>query len=389
MSIYKITLEPIGAFFFGGERSFSISTRDKHGNPSHPEDKWSSYIVESNKFPQQTSLLGMLRFVLLKNSSDCFDLTENKIKNGAKDKVEALIGPTGFKVNQDYKENKFGVINSISPCYIEHNCKLLMPTPLDYGLKVSFPSTENTAVYNNTNNIQIPYIESLKAKGTDKQYSGKTERVSGLLYLEDGGFVSYDKVFTKDTRVGINRDIKTGKTGDNALFKQVSYKLKNGCKFCFYATITDDSAIPSSSIAELGGDSSKFAITFSKLADGEKEPNKFNNVIKSSNKPSVVLLADTFIDNNDYIYAISENTPFTFLVSSVAETTQYNRTPKQGKTSNYLHRSDRYSLFKRGSVFYFNEKNEAEEKGKADSFAEAIESKACFFQIGYNKCEIK
>ncbi len=384
MSIYKITLEPMGAFFFGGERSFSISTKDKHGNPIDPEDKWSSYIIESNKFPQQTSLLGMLRFALLKNSSDCFDLAENKIKDGAKDKVETLIGPTGFKVNQGNSRNKFGVIDSIGTCYIEHNGKLLMPTPLDYGLEVNFPDKKNIAIYNSIKSIQTPYIKNLNAKEEeDKQYSGKTQRKSGLLYLDDGKLVSYNKVFIKDTRVGINRDIQTGETGDNALFKQVFYRLKNGCKFCFYATITDNSAIPPSAIVELGGDSSKFAMTFSKLAEGEKEPNGFGEVIKSSNKPSVVLLADTFIDCEDYIYAISENVPFTFLVSSVSDTTQYSRMPERGKTSDYLYRSDRYSLFKRGSVFYFDE------EGKAKSFAEAIKDKACFYQIGYNKYEIK
>ncbi|MFK1829260.1 type III-B CRISPR module-associated Cmr3 family protein [Bacteroides fragilis] len=50
---YLITLTPMDWFFFGGERTLD-------------DGKSADYISHSNKFPQQSALLGMIRYQLLK-----------------------------------------------------------------------------------------------------------------------------------------------------------------------------------------------------------------------------------------------------------------------------------------------------------------------------------
>ncbi|WP_431430010.1 type III-B CRISPR module-associated Cmr3 family protein [Bacteroides hominis] len=50
---YLITLTPMDWFFFGGERTLD-------------DGKSADYISYSNKFPQQSALLGMIRYQLLK-----------------------------------------------------------------------------------------------------------------------------------------------------------------------------------------------------------------------------------------------------------------------------------------------------------------------------------
>ena len=50
MATYRIELKPVETFFFGGEITF--------GN-------FQNYLVKSNFFPQQTTLLGMVRKRLL------------------------------------------------------------------------------------------------------------------------------------------------------------------------------------------------------------------------------------------------------------------------------------------------------------------------------------
>ena len=64
MTDFHIALTPIDKFYFGGDMTFPV------GNDKNDafNTKFSSYIIESTYFPQQTSLLGMLRYLLLSNS---------------------------------------------------------------------------------------------------------------------------------------------------------------------------------------------------------------------------------------------------------------------------------------------------------------------------------
>lgn len=63
---YKITLTPVDKFFFGGDMTFQVGTNEKDSF----NEQFSSYIIRSAMFPQQTSLLGMLRFLILRNSGE-------------------------------------------------------------------------------------------------------------------------------------------------------------------------------------------------------------------------------------------------------------------------------------------------------------------------------
>ena len=107
MSKYLVTLTPIGKFFFGGDMRFGINGE---------KEEFSSYIIESLKMPQQTSLLGMMRFLLLSNSS-LFDIDGNVI-TGEDGNVKNLIGAGSFAVTGDGKSNTFGKIKSLGPCFV-------------------------------------------------------------------------------------------------------------------------------------------------------------------------------------------------------------------------------------------------------------------------------
>ena len=56
MKVFKVTLEPKDWFFFGGSSTFDNGTK-------------TSYIAHSLLFPQQTALLGMIRYQLLKQNN--------------------------------------------------------------------------------------------------------------------------------------------------------------------------------------------------------------------------------------------------------------------------------------------------------------------------------
>jgi len=52
---YFVEIQPIGFYFFGGERTFNTAKTDKRKKPV------SNYYAISNTYPQQTAILGLLR----------------------------------------------------------------------------------------------------------------------------------------------------------------------------------------------------------------------------------------------------------------------------------------------------------------------------------------
>ena len=103
---YLISLKPVGKFFFGGDMSFPVNGK---------KSEYSSYIIKSNKFPQQTSLLGMLRFLVLRNDSSVFDAATQSITD--RHAAAKLIGESSFV--QSGCKATYGVIKGISECFLQ------------------------------------------------------------------------------------------------------------------------------------------------------------------------------------------------------------------------------------------------------------------------------
>lgn len=350
---YLITLTPTGKFFFGGDMTFTVNGE---------ESEFTSYIIRSNKFPQQTSLLGMLRFLILKHSGDAV-FANDKIANSAEASIR--IGKQSFMINEQHVkvEGNFGFIEELSNCFIMDG------------------------------NTPIPVV----AKGNEYNFSlneGKKGNINGQDFFvptsnydaKEGFKDQFEKVFKEDWRMGIDKDY-SGKTKDAALFKQVTYQFvkedkdDNGevtathdYKFAFYATIKDelDLSAYNGEIVSVGADSSQFVIHINKEESKALDVEcKFSNV--------VVLTSPAFVEidkDDDIAYAITEMIPFKFMQTTV-ETSNYNRLGKQIK------HSERVDLYQTGSVFFFNTKGTAEEFGKK------LESYADFRQIGYNHYQVK
>ena len=61
MSSYLVTLKPLEPYFFGGERTFSFGERANKEIVTY-----SNYFIKSEDLMSQTTLLGALRFLILK-----------------------------------------------------------------------------------------------------------------------------------------------------------------------------------------------------------------------------------------------------------------------------------------------------------------------------------
>lgn len=393
MSKYLISLTPIGKFFFGNGITFQVGENKR----STRNEQLSSYIIHSNHFPQQTSLLGMLRFLLLSNNEEMFDRENNKIKSSAfetdnkcttKSSIEALIGKTGFSVTNNI--NDFGKIKNIGYCFLQmcengtdwNECKNLLPSPTDYSLNITFPN-KNPFTINDNRKDKTPYIEKIDFSGKEKPAVFSPKEAVSPIYLIEGvsgkdNEINIEDIFIEDLRIGINRDIYTKCTDNPSLYKQISYQLgnkkksKRAYRFAFTAEVEYDIKQYNGQIVSVGADSSQFILGIENDTNRElkyAECKNFDCAYK------VLLKSDSYITNselNNVDFHISDIKPFSFLKTST-NIGDYNI------SSSDIKRSKRFSLYKAGSVFYFDSLSNYEE------FIKSLKSKPDFRQIGYNQ----
>lgn len=365
-----VTLTPTGKFFFGGEMTFSTGSKDY-------DNKFSSYIIHSSIMPQQTSLLGMMRFLLLSNDENLFNRKENHIIVGKENEVGELIGKQSFSVPKDCGEKGyFGKINELGPCFIynktdDHH---YFKAALDEGWQVDFKSSQK-AILNDVE-IDIPEIlvkERIGEKGKDPHFSGK-DSVESLYVSTKGSSIKEIDLFTPDSRIGIDKDYG-GKKNDSAFYKQISYRLKTGFCFAFTIDVEVDLTSYNGQLVMLGGDSSSFI--FEARSIDEVQSSKIDNPKNADEEHRVVLISDAYLpqDVMKYArYAITKIRSFRFLTTgNKTEAKEYNVKYRSFRSS------QRYDLYQSGSVFYF------ENKEQRDVFCHVLDSFAAFKQIGYNE----
>lgn len=336
---YLITLKPIDKFFFGGDMTFTFDGKD----PSF----FTSYIIESNYFPQQTSLLGMLRFLILRNSSYFED---GHIKQGAHSDVCTLIGKQSFRKDET---NNFGVIKSISNCFIRKGKENLSFQPfVDFSDKYSI---KNSCYYGNS-------LKIIPAGYDAKRGYRKT--------LSDGTVL--DDVFVEDLRLGINREIVSGKVCDNSLYKQVNYRFADEqYRFAFYAEIDESVKLKdySMQIVSVGADNSQFVIEIENANISQEEKN---------DKLFITLQSPAFLQKEDVDiarFAVTELIHFNYLQTNVNTTKQYYRTSDAG----FDMLPNSIQLYDSGSVFYFKDATSKNE------FIQKLKQYNSFVEIGYNR----
>lgn len=353
MSKYQITLTPVDKFFFGGDMTFAIKGQNKAF-----EEQYVSYIIQSSLFPQQTSLLGMLRFLILRNAGEAV-FKDGQIVD--KTKAKELIGERSFMVNNN---NDFKSIKSLTHIRIRRKVK---GETSDFEFAPLFKELNFDQASIGSYNLHCIWIPAL----SKKEYDAK----NGLeLKLTDGvDSIKLDDVFVQDRRVGINRDINTGIVDDGALFKQISYRFKHeASSYCFAFEAEIEDRIPfesySGQVVTVGGDNSQFVINISKEEQTSERLKPYDKAIW--------LLSPTFLTRTEAKttkFAVTRLMPFRFLKSEMDKVNSYNVLSKE------LVRSERYELYAPGSVFYF------EDEDQKQQLIKAIESKTEFRQIGYNE----
>lgn len=358
MSKYLVKLMLLGKFFFGGDMTFKVDDE---------ETAFSSYIIHSFMTPQQTSILGMMRFLILSNNEDAFNCKGNCIKNV--DKANELIGIQGFVVgSSEHNRSNYQSIKNIGPCFIweTQKHKAFFKGVKDMDLQMGKEDMVDATI--NMMSVQLPKI-NIKKDGEMKPFTVKDYLPCCYISL-DGEKLKESDIFIEDTRIGINKSY-TGKSENNAFYKQVAYRLEKNFCFAFEVEVADsiDLTAYNKQVVKLGADDSSFVF--------EAERVEKVDYPVSKEDLRVILLSDTYlpdIADCKLLFAITEVRPFRFLSMANSTNAQdYNVKYKSSRSA------ERYDLYQAGSVFYFENKSDKE------AFCKLIDGYKEFKQIGYNQ----
>ncbi|GHU64267.1 hypothetical protein FACS1894160_3750 [Bacteroidia bacterium] len=324
---YFITLTPYDLYFFGGE-----------------QEQIADYYLKGNSIPQQTALLGMLRYqILLQNG-----LLEN---NRIKDDVDAAkwIGKESFQYSN--ATQTFGKVDSISSCY------LVEKTDTD------------TKKYLPTHPVYMEGWEVIDGNYFLPSYDPKKYYRLRWKNIENPNDV-VDDFFDEVERVGVDKNY-TGQTDNDSFYKQVWLKLSicrenvnHDFSFGFYVTIADDVKLENANV-NLGKENSVFRMSVIEETASDE--------VHEPNANAIVLVCDAYVDPEilqQCDFAVCDTLPFRNLVNQTA------------KTHNHydLHKSTTLlQLLKRGTILIANDSKQIEAIGNS------LNKYANFVKIGYNK----
>lgn|GEM_PF-4208983 len=365
MTEYLIELTPCDMFFFGTENRYRPKNSKADNLPFVAD-----YFQRSMRFPQQTTILGTLRYLVLQENGQIPITDEAKAKR--------LIGPNGFRVNEGTAQN-YGAIQSLGPVFLRKDDKLYMPAPLhlfknDNGHQFGEPKIVEGLTTNQPG--QFIYFED---------YDEKKGLSDVLVNIENmAETLEYENVYVEVEKVGIMI-----KQREDAYYKQISYKFKPADHVSFVLKVTWDDDLWKPDVGKtyyvaLGAEKHVFRLKFVpyQKAVEPRVPEGMGSTVRT-----VILISDAYIEENTADFSVVKQRPFRYIESKVNVGGKYARWKEASKgdkngdhNSNDLaiRRSTRYNLFERGSVFFFLDHE------KRNNFIRMLRAREDFTQIGYN-----
>lgn len=375
MSKYLIRMKPIDTFFFGQENKY----RKRKGDPIPQAD----YFQRSSYFPQQTTLLGALRYCLLQMNGQI----PIKDKSAARE----IIGDQSFQITD--KPLSFGNLGLLSPVFIlNDNGKAYYRNPKDIILKKDVNAGSTKTEY-----LQKSQANITSAAGNCVYFSNYNEKkgLDNFLIHNESDFLPFDfdkekakdGVFVRHEKIGIRKK-RDGASDEEGFYKQISLSLSNGFCFAIFADIDDDALKKPEIHTSMGAEKSPFRFSFHKISNeapqwlkemDENDKRGEPVLLQKTNTPKIVLLSDAYLPGYnpaDFQFAISDTKSFRFIRSVVEEGNKYySSNPLEKKE---LSRSCKYNLLESGSVFFFKDEKQMED------FANQLKSQTNFYNIGYN-----
>jgi CRISPR-associated protein Cmr3 len=381
MAYYHFTLQPLDAFFFGDERSFN-------------SDENANYFVRSRLWPQQSTLLGALRYALLARKGL---LHAGRGPKTLSPEAKNYIGGGSF--DPDAKNPQpFGKIARISAVFLQCQGKRYVPAPLDQHMLCDL-SEENQIDYQSLASSPIRtgglrfYTAGRNAEGKEilAPWLAKDRLAEGLLGEGDSRPISWEEVLKPREQVGITKGAVEDE--EKGFYRQLRYQMKPGWSFGFYAEIRDDDDPDSfrqtpGTRLPVGGEKTPFWL--------EAEPANAGIPDFGPTPPQVGglsrvhLLSDAYVEQvADLLSAcshafIGDAVDFRAVATQTLQTEEYASLSKRGEAAvpRRAGFSSLYQLIPRASVLYVSQ-------AEWPRVLELLTAPANWRNIGYNAFQIR
>lgn len=365
----NVTLTPMGAYFLGTERNASYD-----GEKNSQQSELNPYFIRSGKYPAQSALLGILRYVGIQNPSADFSIRRDADNIGQESYDLLSAAPQSF-----------GKIHSVSNLMLtDRDARHYIPAPRnhlpiedkdweenkDHVESAEFcPFTKFSAV-NTIDNVRYYPTEYDEKKAWDD---------AELLCLEDGRL--YNSPFESRVQVGINRQPQTLDKKDrtvNGFFKKEYTVLKKGFSFFFTAEVEDDFRYHPQTVAYVGQGQSPFAVSIEKNENAiigipaQCVPASVTVNGKGQRVCYAVAMSDCY-----YPHDISDlKEKCSFMMADTRSyrvfTTNYTTGDPRSTRNRYKKHDEALRLLKAGSVFLFFGTDEQTPEAQAAAFVNEL-----------------
>lgn len=201
MTEYLVTFRPLGNYSFGSDRRFSFV-----GKKNYSEDEYTPYFIRTNRVPEQSTVFGMIRYLILVSNGIQLkqDFQYDKDKD-TRNKMGALIGEKSFSLNGGVQG--FGKLEKISPIFLRKICKnseeIVIPNPFNNkqgkeGIEQFEPMILEKEFPLSTSFGEIALPKS-------KEYNPKEGYGDGYYNINTGRLETTEDIFRTKVATGVRR----------------------------------------------------------------------------------------------------------------------------------------------------------------------------------------
>ena len=343
---YLVKWKALEFYFLSGEKNFGYgANRNYNGNP---------YFIHSLMTPTPTTLLGTIRYEILRRLNCLNDYTVSQIENLIR-KQAKLVGSKSFNLSDEElkKEWEFGIIKKISPLFIVDGDDYIIKAPYHKYFNKDVNSLnyvgrclkqEKYELLDGINKRNLALMESIKLK---EEYKHRSFYYS----INNKKLVKNDSLFLTEVRVGINtKDAKDG------FFKKEYCRLKPKYDFAVLLELDENEALVSSinennrSIVYMGMSKSAFVMTIEEI---DQTVDSFEEKVKDSLKMENINDYSVYYALSDIYVDYWELSKYCSLI--LGDCTEFrNLTTKSDSSSHYnrFSASDLHYMMNKGSVFF-------------------------------------
>ena len=196
MTDYLVTFRPLGDYSFGSDRRFSFV-----GKNNYSEDEYAPYFIRTNRVPEQSTVFGMIRYLIL--VSNGIELKQDfHYDENTRDKIKALIGEKSFSLNGGVQS--FGKLEKISPIFLRKNSKeVVIPNP--FNNKQGREGIDQFEPIILEEEITLPTSFGEIALPKSKEYNPKEGYGDGYYNINTGCLEGIEDIFMTKVATGVRR----------------------------------------------------------------------------------------------------------------------------------------------------------------------------------------